>query len=373
MLTYAALERISEAIAEEIAPHVNDRNSSVIVLSSNSKLLADITRWRAEMAAMDSFRARADNLGLNLETAGGDLPALNLTSACQALSLARTVLSTSESASPAGGTVQDQAFFDAVARQLRISGVSVLMPDTYLPSTLSLADNQSYLILSKLADMETLRSELRVKLLEIELQQAAEAKQPQKASPLDSSQPTASLKPRPRLPHPVVIDEARRILSNIEAYLPTMLGAESVSESASDLSKESPHSLGDASRDTRKGTVLLPFPTSHLASLLSADLFVQTLRTTNATHVLWLKTLESGGSVIKRERFLRSNVWYSGGAIGTYALFDLQGRLECSGNVYDYGGPIQVRDFRKKPVRANFDTVLQGGCRSAHSNPPTRH
>jgi hypothetical protein len=60
-----------------------------------------------------------------------------------------------------------------------------------------------------------------------------------------------------------------------------------------------------------------------------------------------LKTLESGGVVEKRTNIFGSKIRYSGGAVGTYALFDMEGELECSGNVYEYGGALRAKDFRK--------------------------
>ena len=34
--------------------------------------------------------------------------------------------------------------------------------------------------------------------------------------------------------------------------------------------------------------------------------------------------------------------------MGTYALFGLNGDLECSGNVYDYAGYVPAKNFQKK-------------------------
>ncbi len=46
-------------------------------------------------------------------------------------------------------------------------------------------------------------------------------------------------------------------------------------------------------------------------------------------HVLWLKALESGGSVITKSNLLGSKVFFSGGAVATYALFSLDGKVTC--------------------------------------------
>jgi len=60
---------------------------------------------------------------------------------------------------------------------------------------------------------------------------------------------------------------------------------------------------------------------------------------------------------------------YSGGSVGTYALFDLNGQLECSGNVYDYAGSITSENFLKHlhsyvPDPAAQVIFQRGACRA---------
>jgi hypothetical protein len=87
-------------------------------------------------------------------------------------------------------------------------------------------------------------------------------------------------------------------------------------------------------------------------------------------HVLLVKALESGGAVSKKSNILGTKVRYSGGSVGTYALFSLDGDLECSGNVYEYGGYIKAEDFQKQLRTYNPDPAKQlvfqqsGGCRA---------
>ena len=84
-----------------------------------------------------------------------------------------------------------------------------------------------------------------------------------------------------------------------------------------------------------------------LAERLGADPQTGKIPDTAPHHVLLLKALESGGSVSKSSNIFGTKMSYSGGSVGTYALFDLNGQLECSGNVYNYAGSVTSKDFQK--------------------------
>lgn len=73
--------------------------------------------------------------------------------------------------------------------------------------------------------------------------------------------------------------------------------------------------------------------------------------------VLYLKALESGGSLITKTNVFGSKVYFSGGAVATYALFDLEGPLRCSGNVFDYGGFVKAEDFVEKFRKGTLDPL----------------
>jgi hypothetical protein len=85
-------------------------------------------------------------------------------------------------------------------------------------------------------------------------------------------------------------------------------------------------------------------------------------------HILLIKALESGGSVTRYSNILGTKVSYSGGSVGTYALFSIDGDLECSGNVYEYGGSIKGKDFKEQlrgytPDPAKQMVFLRHSCR----------
>ena len=101
-------------------------------------------------------------------------------------------------------------------------------------------------------------------------------------------------------------------------------------------------------------------PTTGLAAILVADGLAQELGVDPSTgkmtkagdwqHILLLKALESGGSITKTSNILGSRVRYSGGAVGTFALLTRDGILECSGNVFDFGGSVVSEAFRARPA-----------------------
>jgi hypothetical protein len=87
-----------------------------------------------------------------------------------------------------------------------------------------------------------------------------------------------------------------------------------------------------------------------------------------ALHILLITALESGGSVNKSSNILSSTTSYSGGSVGTYSLFSVDGDLECSGNVYEYAGPIKSKDFQDQlrryiPDPAKQMVFLRHSCR----------
>ena len=79
------------------------------------------------------------------------------------------------------------------------------------------------------------------------------------------------------------------------------------------------------------------------------------------------KTARVWGVATKAD-ILGTKLRYSGGAVGPFALFTMNGELECSGNVYDYGGSIPAEKFQQELRHFNPDPAkqyisLRGGCR----------
>jgi hypothetical protein len=70
--------------------------------------------------------------------------------------------------------------------------------------------------------------------------------------------------------------------------------------------------------------------------------------TTATWRVLSLKALEVGSTVVSRANLFGTKIFYGGGAVATYIIYDLNGNVYCSANVFDYGGRIKGKDFNDK-------------------------
>ena len=231
---------------------------------------------------------------------------------------------------------------NAVARRLRVLGIPVLMPDTFVPHSLSGARTLQYSFIAKAAEVYAVQP----CLFEI-LNEEGKRREEQLA--------------------------ANALLGDINAFLASVFGAQLGSALKSDQAKGPEHSSSAPVGEQAEAKISIPFSASHLASVLTADLLAKELKMDPSTgnplvtasqwkHILWLKALESGGSVTKTGGFLHSEVWYSGGAVGTYLLFDLKGKLECSGTFHDYGGPVRATELLRGPPQSNVEPVLQQGC-----------
>ena len=82
--------------------------------------------------------------------------------------------------------------------------------------------------------------------------------------------------------------------------------------------------------------------------------------------IVWLKALESGGSIINEATILGSHPYFGGGAVSGYALYELGGDLICSANVASYGGYVKAKQFPRfsgedHTVRS---MMIEGNCPS---------
>jgi uncharacterized membrane protein YgcG len=398
MLTYRALEGNGEAIACDVAAYLygtktdfkslptgaicnvggnsGPSNIGVVILPFDRSVFSDFQIWRSDMQTMAEFEKR----GVNACNAPAPAPAAEqsnkqgvtgrgLTATTPAASTAATVggvmgaltpagamLSTGSgilglfasdhSAQPVGGTIQDQAFMDNVSRELRAVNVTVLMPSVYSPYGLSSIDparSPFVVALDKLLHTHDCL-----------------------VASKSSNDPDAK---------------------NIEAFLAVLSGPSSSPAKAATLSGGGGSGGGSGSGSSGGGggsasaapaTQPAAPSSSHLEAVLSADGLAQRLGADPATgkipdnaphHLLLLKALESGGSVNRSSSVFGTKMSYSGGSVGTYALFDLNGELECSGNVYDYAGPVAAKQFQKHlrgyiPNPASQVIFNRGACRA---------
>jgi hypothetical protein len=152
-----------------------------------------------------------------------------------------------------------------------------------------------------------------------------------------------------------------RLLNDIDAFLAsTNLSAVAEPKPADSKRAGAPQpapATGSApAADAAAPSQGVPSSPSHLMAVLAADSFARKLGVDPAIgllpdngasdHIPMVKALESGGTIEKRVNILGTKIRYSGGSVGTFAMFTMDGDLECSGNVYEYGGSLPAKDFQ---------------------------
>jgi hypothetical protein len=366
MLTYRALQSNSEAIGCDIAAYLDGVPATftsasagsicsvkregagkpgVILLPFETGLIDSFQLWRADMEIMHQLRHRAapycpstPQIQVGSRGVVGDIAGASpLGNALGAAQQVFGMLATQADTSPVGGTILDQAFMNAVARQLRILDVSVLMPSAYRPNSLSgLDESKSPFLASLLAFLSTR-----------DCVTAAAKKNPADAT-------------------------LQGIGAEMNAFLTTLNGG---TPSGKPSGASSPGGGGAAA----EGEAAQVSSSSPLLAILSADGLAQKLGVDPTSgklpelgdwpHILFVKALESGGSVMKTGNILGTQIRYSGGSVGTYALFATDGELECSGNVFDFGGSVPAKKFREglreyTPDPGSQIAAMRGSCKA---------
>lgn len=360
MFTYRAVEQNSEAIACDIARYlyggeVQDApkgshvpcvvNSDgqppqgIVLISGGSTLVQDFQIWRADMAAMDSLRSRATAVcvaGPQAKQEEGEKQGQPSEGGASSRGLGSTVLglmkstapgqmagaagavmgmfSSNQSIAPVVGTVHDPALMNEVARQLRSLGIEVLIPELYSPNGLSSPDPSHSPYLANLNQLITAYD--------------------------------GCLKLKG--------DDVTNVSDEIKQFLTaTMANATAETKPGGGGGSGS----GSGSGSAGGGSGPAPMAEPHLAAVLAADAVARKLSISddpaaaaNKTwqHLLWVKALESGGSVTKTSNLFGTKVQFGGGAVDTFAVFRLDGDLVCSGNVYSFQSPVKLQDLDRK-------------------------
>jgi hypothetical protein len=376
MLTYRALESNSEAVACDITGYLNgtspvfpspptvpvcevnagSHNASVVLLPFDKSTFADFQIWRADMAAMEQLQNRAKTFGCppdgtrGAAAASAASSALNLTPAGPMINAAQGVLgllASEEATSPVKGTVEDQAFLDSVGRQLRVLKVPVIMPTGYSPYSLMPLDREDSPFLVSLD--RTLKAEVCMARLAANNSQDSESIRSTIAE----------------------IEKFRDMLEDLTMAKPAAAAAKTPGGSTA-----TPATPGESMAAPTTATVTPAASSDHLHAVLFADGLARALGV-DATgkipdggasqHILLLKALESGGAVSRSSNIMGTKMSYSGGFVGSYALFTMDGALECSGNVFEFGGPIKAKHFDKELNKYSIEPGKQvifqrGGC-----------
>jgi len=401
MLTYRALESNGEAIACDVAAYLygtkpdfkslptgsicnvgsltGPSTVGVIVLPFDRSAFADFQIWRSDMQTMTEFQKRGADActvpkpvaaeaapaegaprgrGLTTGTTAATTATTAVGGVMGALTPAGAMLGTgagilglfaqNQDSSPVGGTIEDQAFMDNVSRELRDVNVSVMMPTVYSPFELTSVDAAHSPFVTALDKLLHIRDCI--------------------VANKTSTDPDVKS-----------IDDFLNTLSGSTTPAKSTAPVSASAASADTSSTGSPAaSSKSASGGTSTSAAQPAAPSrSHLEAVLTADGLAQRLGADPATgkipdsapqHLLLVKALESGGSVSRSSNIFGTKMSYSGGSVGTYALFNLGGDLECSGNVYDYAGYLKAKQFEKQlrayvPDPAHQVIFQRGACR----------
>ena len=358
MFTYKAVEENSQVIACDIARYLfqgdvteapagshapcassNPAQSTpgIVIISSDSSLISDFQLWRADMATMSALESRANDVCVAPEAKnenGQETPAqppqrksrgltgsgglagtaaalAKLTPQGAAIGAALEMFSSSQTVTAVVGTVQNPALLNEVARELRSLNVLVLVPELYNPNALGATDYTNSPYMQNLGGLYS------------SYEKCAKAK----AGATENSPEAASID---------------GVIGAMDTFLKAVLAAPAA---------------GPAPGNPADKTAEPPAaPPSHLAAVLSADEVAKQMGFTgngasgsSATwqHVLWLKALESGGSVNRQSNLFGTKVTFGGGAVDTYSVFRLNGELVCSGNVFNFQSPVRTKDLQK--------------------------
>jgi hypothetical protein len=331
MFTYSAMDAEGSAVACNIAQNLGAADQKcaskgamgnapgVVIVGGDSDVMDEFQLWRSDISTMDILTARASHYCPKAGQRGLLSTVMGLFPESQALGIAKALFTTTTVKTPVEGNILDQTLINDVAGHLRGMGVPVVIPDTYVPHSLVTVNEARSPFLAKFMALETTRACLDEK-------------------------PAAAAAPNT----PAAADQAeadrdkRAIGQAIDAFLDSLTKPD----------------VPEKPKPEIPGVPVTPeVPSiSHLDAVMRADGLAQELGFTPDSNagdnspwdVLWLKALESGGDVVASDNLIKgSKVTYTGGAVGTYALFHLNGEMECSGVFFNLAPPTALADIPK--------------------------
>jgi hypothetical protein len=354
MFTYSAMDAEGTAVACNIAQNLGatdqkcvpkgamSNSAGVVIISSDSDAMSDFQLWRADISTMDILTRRA-NQYCPQQSQRGIISSvekmLSGTPEGQFVSIAKALLTTTSVKTAVEGNILDQTLMNDIAGHLRGLGVPVVIPDTYDPHSLVTINEARSPFLSKFLALMAARGCLDEKA-------GGDAAKP--ATPSAGADQAEADRNK------------KSIAQAIDAYLDSL--------NRPDVSKMPAPEVPAAPPMPEAPSI------SHLNAVMRADGLAQELGfdPSNSSagdnspwDVLWMKALESGGDVVASDNLIKgSKTTYTGGAVGTYALFHLNGELECSGVFFNLAPPMVYGDIPK--LLDGSVTVppgkLVGGC-----------
>ncbi|MGB7267243.1 MAG: hypothetical protein WBC92_17130 [Terracidiphilus sp.] len=358
MLTYTAMDSEGTAVACGIGRNVGaaDANCTpqpitgppvgIVVVTSGSSALSEFQLWRTDISTMDILTLRANQycpqgpMGRGATTLGGTI--MSMFPESQAASFAASLLSATAEASPLQGNILDQTLVNDVAGHLRALGVDVVIPDTYMPRSLATIDEAHSPFLTKLVALVKARA-------------CVVPATKEKAESGATAEPGA---PGAEVNTAAEADKTA-ITQAIDAFLKSLTEPD----------------VFDAPKPPSGAPAAPQAPViSHLNAVLRADGMALELDAASPDamsgangiwYVLSLEALESGGTLLKSGNGITgTKTSYSGGAVGTYAMFRLNGDVACSGVFFNYQPPTltsKIPDLLKSNQPAGGGKLV-GGC-----------
>ncbi len=354
MLTYTAMDSEATALTCGIGRNVGAADAScnaqaingppvgVVVVSGDSSALSEFQLWRTDISTMDMLTLRANHYcaaGASTRAAttlGGTI--MSMFPESQAAEFAASLLSQTAETKPLEGNILDQTLVDDVAGHLRSLGIDVVIPDSYMPYSLSAIDANHSPFLTKYVALIKARECVAPK---------GSAESSPAAEPGGAAEEDAH-----------ATADKHAITGAIDSYLKSLTEPDVF---------DVPKPPGGGPPEPQAPVI------SHLNAVLRADGLAQELDAASPDarsgangiwYVLSLKALESGGTLMKSGNGITgTKTSYSGGAVGTYALFHLNGNIACSGVFFNYEPPTltsKIPALLTTPGAAGGKVV--GGC-----------
>jgi len=367
MLTYTAMDSEGTALACGIGRNVgaadagcnpqaiNGPQVGVVVVTADSSALSEFQLWRTDISTMDMLTVRANHYcpqggaeraAAAKTTLSGTI--MSMFPESQVAEYAASLLSATAETKPLEGNILDRTLVNDVAGHLRALGIDVVIPDNYMPYSLAAIDVVHSPFLSKYAALIKARGCVAPGPRE-------GAGGPPAAEPgaAGAGGPDASAD-RDKVAITGAIDAFSKSLTEPDIF---------------DRPKPPPNAAPAGEAPATSQPVI-----SHLNAVLRADGLAQEMDAASPDarsgangvwYVLSLTALESGGTLLKSGNAITgTKTSYSGGAVGTYSLFHLNGNVACSGVFFNYEPPTltgKIPDLLKTPNQAGGRLV--GGCR----------
>jgi hypothetical protein len=407
LFSYKALGADAQAISQEISDITSNQDLVIIVTPQDTSAFV---QWRSVLQQLHLLQARAGERprpnDVNLPEYSKAKPAARPHAAGEAyiaslqdiqtlIQTLATMFAVNESVSPAAGAITDVPLVNAVARDLSSSQLNVYVPSLYPPNLFSRNDLSDTFIGKDLQALETARFDITSDIQEFQgALDIANSIAKEGASP-DYTPDDVKLAKRfiatRTSEMKALISAATGLVAAIDTFEATLFTGQSpapppssvtpnqpgspkpqppVSNSNSALNQTGNQNLNqnpnqNANQNTGQNTnspvPSLNFnntPGSVLQQILPADLLAYKIWGATAKpedkqlkkiHVLTVHALESGGTQLtKSNLFLGSRVYFSGGSVATFSLFDVTGAVECAGYVYDYTGFTREKNVEKQ-------------------------